>query len=416
MPPADAPLVRSAADDSTLLRTHPLRILQVVEATFAGVGRHVMDLCKALLARGHEVHLAYSPLRMEGRFERSMEELSNLVAYRIEMPRCPSLLDGRVILELRRYLRKHGPFDVVHGHSSKGGAIARLASHRSARRVYTAHAFRTLDPQLGLSGRLIYGMAERVLGQGLTDAFIAVSKEEAEEARRLGIGPDRAHVVPNGIEPPNVPGRAEVRTQLGLTETSICLMWVGRLGSQKAPDRFVRLLARLVREAPEVQGLMIGSGPLEVQIRALISEHGLSGNLRLMQDDHAARYMPAADVFALTSRYEGLPYVLLEAQSLGVPVVAFEVGGLSSAIEPGVTGFTCGQAEEDRYLDALRRLIKDPDLRAAMGHAARQRARQFGLDLMVDRIEALYRSPLGSAERYDPSLLNEGLMTFRTKS
>ena len=90
---------------SPALRSGPsrqsrLKILEVVEATFAGVGRHVSDLCAALLARGHEVHLAYSPVRIEDRFARAIAALADLRTFPVQLARAPAPSDVRAILEL----------------------------------------------------------------------------------------------------------------------------------------------------------------------------------------------------------------------------------------------------------------------------------------------------------------------------
>ena len=368
-----------------------LKILEVVEATFAGVGRHVSDLCAALLARGHQVHLAYSSVRIEDRFARAIAALSDLHTFPVQLAPTPAPSDVRAILSLRRYIRARGPFDVVHGHSSKGGAIARLAAvGLCSARVYTPHALRTLDPELSRGERMLYESVERVLGRSLTAAFVGVAPEEAREARRLGIPPERTHVVPNGLVLPVMPDRAIVRASYGFEDGHVCLMWIGRLAPQKAPDRFVRLFSSLAGEFPEVRALMIGSGPLESRLGDLVRDLGLADRLRMIEDQHAVLSMPAADIFVITSRYEGLPYVLLEAQSLGLPVVGFEVGGLSTVVDRGATGFVVPQDDEAGFHAALRRLVSDAGLRRAMGDAARRRRQCFQLDDMVDRIEALY--------------------------
>ena len=237
---------------------------------------------------------------------------------------------------------------------------------------------------------MLYESVERVLGRSLTAAFVGVAPEEAREARRLGIPPERTHVVPNGLVLPVMPDRAIVRASYGLDDGHVCLMWIGRLAPQKAPDRFVRLFSSLAGEFPEVRALMIGSGPLESRLGDLVRDLGLADRLRMIKDQHAVLSMPAADIFVITSRYEGLPYVLLEAQSLGLPVVGFEVGGLSTVVDRGATGFVVPQDDEAGFHAALRRLVSDAGLRRAMGDAARRRGQCFQLDDMVDRIEALY--------------------------
>jgi glycosyltransferase involved in cell wall biosynthesis len=376
-----------------------LKVLQVVEASFAGVGRHVVDLCAGLLARGHEVHLVYSPVRMEQHFAARIDALAGLRTRRLWLVRAPGPSDLPAALALRRYLHAHGPFDVVHGHSAKGGAVARLAAAGlPVARVYTPHALRTLDPGLSHGKRFLCETVEKLLGRHLTDAVIAVAEEEAGEAARLGLQAARTHVVPNGLTLPALPVRTTVRARHGLTEQDVCLMWVGRLAAQKDPHRFIRVFTALAGQVPEARAIMIGSGPLQAEVEASVHALGLAGRLQLLRDEEAVLSMPAADIFVSTSRYEGLPYVVLEAQSVGLPVVGFATGGFSTAIEPGATGFILDQADEAGLAMALRRLIGDAELRRAMGGAAARRAQRFRLADMIDQIDALYRR-LAAARR-----------------
>jgi glycosyltransferase involved in cell wall biosynthesis len=238
---------------------------------------------------------------------------------------------------------------------------------------------------------MLYEAVERVLGRRLTAAFVGVAPEETCEARRLGVPAERAHIVPNGLVIPVVmPERAVVRAKYGLDDRHVCLMWVGRLAPQKAPDRFVRFFSNLAGQTPEVRAVMIGSGPQEPWLRELVRDLRLADRLQIVQDQHAVLSMPAADIYVMTSRYEGLPYVLLEAQSVGLPVVAFEVGGLSTAIGNGATGFAVAQDDEAGLHAAVLWLVSNARVRRNMGDAARRRAECFRLDHMVDRIEALY--------------------------
>ena len=106
----------------------PFRVLMVVESSAGGTGRHVMDLSEGLLARGCEVHMVYSPQRMDSTFR---DRLSNLQALRhtaLPMQRSIHPSEFAALLAIRRYLHSFGPFDIIHGHSSKGGALARLAA------------------------------------------------------------------------------------------------------------------------------------------------------------------------------------------------------------------------------------------------------------------------------------------------
>ena len=104
-----------------------MRVAIMTEASSAGVGRHVIDLCTALAENGDEVHLLYSTGRLDKAFEDGLNKLGARVRSTvIEMQRAPHTTDVKALRALKQYVRDHGPFDVLHGQSSKGGALARL--------------------------------------------------------------------------------------------------------------------------------------------------------------------------------------------------------------------------------------------------------------------------------------------------
>jgi glycosyltransferase involved in cell wall biosynthesis len=380
------------ASSSAVAARASLRLALVVESTFAGVARHVADLAEGLLQRHHEVHLVYSTLRMEAYFRERIAALRGLKTSILDVDRAPSLRDGQSISRLRAYLKTAGPFDVVHGHSSKAGAIARLAAAGlGVSRVYTPNAFRTADPELGLLEHCAYALVERTLGRLASDVVIVVSPEEFDEALQIGIPKERLRLIINGARMPSLRPRQEVRRDLGLRSDDLLLLFVGRLVPQKGADRFVEIFAQVAGTEPNLKGVVIGSGAMERQLWTRIRQLGLEDRLCLMASQEAVQFMPGADVLVVTSRYEGMPYTLIEAQYVGLPIVAFRAGGVSTAIADGKTGFICEQDDTDGLVSALRRLARDPILRQRMGLAARDRAPAFDLDCMVDATEALYQ-------------------------
>ncbi len=314
------------------------RVLLVLEASFAGAGRHVLDLAAGLLALGQDVHLVYSPRRMELRFARELFalEAKGLVTVQVPMAPEPGPEDLASVWRVRRYLRTAGPFDVIHGHSSKGGAVARLAAiGLDVRRLYTPHAFKTMDPTISAAKRCLYGTVERLLARFATERLLLVSADEARHARAQRMPIEKLKVIPNGTRiPDDVPDRVLARARFGLREEAVVLAWVGRLAPQKAPERFVALVAALRAEMPDLRALMLGYGELEDRIVAQIRGHDLGSILQLHTDRRGWDAMAAADLFVLTSRYEAMPYVVLEAQALGIPIVATDVSGVHDVAPP----------------------------------------------------------------------------------
>ncbi|MCG8443418.1 MAG: glycosyltransferase, partial [Caulobacterales bacterium] len=175
----------------------------VIESLAEGSGRHVVDLATGLGARGHRVTVAYSSLRADQRFIDRLEAAENVRLASFRMKRSVHPSDAAAIASLWRLIRRHGPFDIVHGHSSKGGAAARLAPAGRARRVYTPHAFRTLDPAASWASTTFYGAIERTLAAFASDVVVCVSDDELAHARDvLKIAPGKLTKCANGIRPP----------------------------------------------------------------------------------------------------------------------------------------------------------------------------------------------------------------------
>lgn len=364
-----------------------LRILHVVEAAFAGTGRHVLDLMRGTIEQGHEVHLAYSPLRMERRFAEELRALDAVRSVAVPMRRAPGLADIAAAGAVRRYLRRHGPFDVVHGHSSKGGVVARLAAvGLDVARVYTAHAFKSMDPTLGWAARRFCGGTEALLGRHFSDIVITTSPEETRHAHLLGIPAARCRCIPNASHPPgDLPDRAAARALFDLADDSPCLLFVGRLVPQKVPERFVDLVRDLLPEMPRLRGLMLGFGPLEPAVRQRIAAAGLGRHIALHTDRRGWDGIAAADLLVVTSDYEGMPYILLEAAAVGLPIVTTDVGGARLVVTPHENGLIVPPGDAAALLRAARTVLVDRTRFAGARRPARTPADMVAATIEVYR-------------------------------
>jgi len=370
------------------------RVLMVVESSAGGTGRHVLDLSAGLAGRGCDVHLIYSTGRADRLFLDRLAGLGTVRATAMTMRTSIHPGDLAVTLAVRRYLRRHGPFDAVHGHSSKGGAVARLAAlGTGVPAFYTLHGFIIMDPGLARLKRLAYLAIEFALSR-MTARVIAVSPEEGRAASRLGLGRSRVIVVPNGIGPVALTPRAEARAALGVAEGDPVIGFVGRLVAQKAPDVLLRAFAIAARAAPGATLAVVGSGPLGPRLRGLADELGVGERVLWLGERDARGVLAAFDVFALSSRKEGLPYVVLEAMSAGLPIVATATAGVEILVEPGVNGTVVAADDAAAFAAALVELATSPARRARFGLASRERAARFSIDAMVDRTLSAYLGDL----------------------
>ncbi len=367
-----------------------MKICLVIETGGGGAGRHVIDLARHFARRGHDVTVIYSAVRAEPGFLTELEALRVTLAS-VEMHRAPGLHDFRAVKALSAVIKKLGPFDIVHGHSSKAGALIRLASVGGAKRVYTPHAFRGLDPQASVGTRWIYNCVEIFLGAARTDALITVSSDERAFASRLKIAPGRLHLIRNGVIDPVTIDRDAVRRSFGITPEQVVLGFVGRLSYQKAPERFIEVAARAMALNPQLRAFIIGDGENAGEVEAAIAASGFADRFIWRRGVSAQDYIGAFDILMMTSRYEGLSYVLLESMAARVPIISTAVAGVEDVIENGRSGIIVDETEPvDALLGALVPLITDDVRRHEMAkEAGRQSARWNGTRI-IDETEALY--------------------------
>lgn len=339
-----------------------MKILVVVEAS-GGVGRHVLDLCEGLVERGLDVHLVFSPLRADGAFLERLDRVPGITVGRIEMQRSIGPADGKTLLDLMRYIAQNGPFDVIHGHSSKAGALVRMLPPWSTRapKVYTPHAFITMNPSVTGLRRSSFGLVERLLDSVGGSHLIAVSPEERDHALELGIAGRKVSLVINGVDiDVSTAGekRAAVRRELGLEDSHVCIGFVGRLTYQKAPEILIKAYKTLRVANPNLRLVMLGDGEELDKCRTLLGHELTDGTAHILAGCRGIDYMPAFDVFALPSRYEGMAYVHLEAAAFGLPIVTSAVAGATTVVSEGVNGFLAKAGDLEDFTAALARGVE----------------------------------------------------------
>jgi glycosyltransferase involved in cell wall biosynthesis len=373
----------------------PPKVLIVAEATGGGSGRHVAELAEGLLGAGCRVHLIYSDLRAEQTFRDAVASLKGVHARQVPMRREPHWSDMAFLWQIRRYIQKAGGFDIVHAHSSKAGVLARLAAFGTgAAKIYTPHAMRTMDPTLHPGVREFYRAIEVGLARTSCEAVIAVSEYERQHVIEQGVPAAKTHVVTNGIPPVRLNGRAAMRAALGIVPEDVSIGFIGRLVPQKAPGRFVAAVADVARQQPRVRGILVGSGPLRDSVHEAARDAGIFERIVWVTDRHGPEVLPAFDMLLMPSLYEGMPYVLLEALAVGVPVIATDVGGVAEAIEDRVTGFIVPQQDAAALFEKVQLLVENPDLRQDMAKASLRKSGEMSVEHMVEQTLQVYCTAL----------------------
>ncbi len=179
--------------------------------------------------------------------------------------------------------------------------------------------------------------------------------------------------------------------ELGIPPTAPLILAVGRLIAQKDHETLLRAFARMREDHPEARLAILGSGPLEGEIRALVRQLGLDAAALLPGRLEIRDWLERADIFAHTSRWEGFGIVLLEAMLAGLPIVATRVSAVPEVVADGETGLLVEPGSVAALSAALSGLLNDPDRGAALGRAGLVRSRsEFSIAAMADATRAVY--------------------------
>ncbi len=369
------------------------RILLVHQPTDGGVGRHVHDLAHGLATRGYQVVLC-GPGLPEG----VAGEVSHchLALQRAINPRA----DLAAAAALARIVRAVRP-DVVHAHSSKAGAIARAARLRHPRvpLLYSPHGYAFAGCFDRAIERRAYREVERLLALAAT-RVVCVCKAEARLARSVGPS-SRVRVVYNGI-PPASDGPVDPRTRKlsasGPVIGALTLLRPGK-GLETLIDATPHVLAR----NPRAQVAIVGDGPDLDALTARAHRRGVSHAVHFLgPSDEPLSALRGMEIFVHPSWAEAFPYVILEAMSLGLPIVASDVGGVGEALVNGSSGLLVAPHDAVALAHALNDLLEHPDNMARIGTEALGRVgRRFSLAAMIGHMADVYGevapAPRGSA-------------------
>lgn len=358
-------------------------VLHVLEALEGGTARHLVDLVRHVDGISHLV--AVPRRRSFGVTDQTAARVmrdAGASVHLTPMRRQPWAPGNAVALAtLFRLVDRYRP-DIVHGHSSVGGALARLVAGRRPV-LYTPH---------GIVEGGAYLAVERLLGRRVT-RLVAVSPSEGDLAARLRlVPPGRITVIPNGVDIDPPAGAFDLRARLGLAPATPLVGTVARLVPQKAPVLFVRACAIVAHRRPDVHFLLIGSGPLQSDVDVAVRAGRLAGRFHQLRSvPGAAGLLDQLQVVLLLSRFEGGPYLPLEAMRAGTPIVVCDVVGNRDAAQDGVSGFVVPPDDPVAAADRVVELLGHPQTGLAMGLAGRRRvAEHFDVGDMGRRTKALY--------------------------
>ena len=308
------------------------------------------------------------------------------------------LTDLVAFVELVRLFRRLRP-TIVHTHSSKAGILGRWAAWCAGVPVilHTIHGYGITPAQPAWLRRVLI-LLERITGW-ITTHWIAVAQADVEKGITWGLF-DRTQVsvVRPGIDPHpfqaaiDEPTRDALRAEFGAGPAEYLVGTVACLKPQKAPEDFVAVAKQVCDAVPHARFVLIGDGDLRPRIESLIEAKGLHTRLHLAGwRRDIPTVMKIFDAFLLTSHWEGLPRVLLEARAIGLPVVATRVGGIEEAIVPGRHGWLSKAGDIAGLAAHVIRVSKNRDGQPqGRSRSVEALPKEFHLEEMVKQYESLY--------------------------
>jgi glycosyltransferase involved in cell wall biosynthesis len=358
------------------------RILLVHQPIDGGVARHLADLAIGLTQSGHEVVLC-GPALPTG-------APAWLAHERCDMRRAidPGG-DAAALAQLVRTVGRVRPA-LVHAHSSKAGAIARLARLSRPRLpvLYTPHGYAfsgNFDSHLQ---RSLYREIERVLAP-LASRVLCVCEAEGRLARTVG-PPGRVRVVHNGIEPPGDGHADERMTELSHAGPVVCALTLLRPG--KGLETLIDAVPLIRARHPRLQVAIWGDGPELGALRSRAAGRAVGETVRFLgQSTDPPAALRGAEIFVHPSLAESFPYVILEAMSVRAAIVASDVGGVAEALVDGESGVLVPPGNVDALAAALIDLLDDRVGREHLGGCARARVeRVFTRERMIEGVLGVY--------------------------
>lgn len=381
--------------DDMLEEAEGLRVVHVVlSLDLGGLERIVIDLVREGRTFGQLTSVVC--LERPGMLAAELESL-RVPVFCVEKP--PGFRP-EIFRRLRKLFRVLEP-DIVHTHQI--GALCYAG--RAASRVGVPVVVHTEHGKNYASRRRTRWLG-RLAGR-YAQRFFCVSRDIAEELGTCRIvSKTKIALAPNGIDIAkfrNPAAGIDARCELGIPPSAPVIGAIGRLNEIKRHDLLIRAFARLKLRSPDARLLLVGDGPKRSELEQLAAELLPADCVRFVGYQSAPeRYLQAMDIFAMSSRSEGMPLAVLEAWAAGVPVVASRVGGIPELIVDGHTGLLTEFDDVQGLADALERLLRDQALAQSIRCAAGKRVEtQYSLSQMAANYQREYEELLSGSATVD---------------
>jgi glycosyltransferase involved in cell wall biosynthesis len=368
-----------------------LKIVHMLRAPLGGLFRHVVDVARGQIERGHRVGLIVDSTTSGANAEATFAELAPRLALgilRVPITRELNPRDFRALWSISKHLTELSP-DVLHGHGAKGAALARLTwAAPDAIRVYTPHGGSLVYSPGTITGSF-YRSLERLLNSR-TDLFLFESTYIADLFRTVISKPQAlVRVVRNGI------AESEFET-IAPRPDATDIVCVGELRPVKGIDVLIEAIAIMARSGRKVTATIAGEGPDSQKLRDQAKHLGVDAQIRFIGHCPARKAFAMGRMLVMPSRAESLPYVALEAAAAGIPMIATDVGGVHEIYGPHSAELIPPDDLGALIASITAALNKPEDIRQ-LAENLRMRVRsEFSLATMVECNLAAYREAIAA--------------------
>jgi len=371
-----------------------IRVIHIVPMLSPGGAERVaVHIATGLNRRRFEPIVISFANRVDCDLDRLLDQAGVEVRYLGKRPG----FDYRMYFRLPPELHECQP-DVVHTHLHVFRyALPFLLLRKKVSLLHTVHNLAEREIEPGLRWLQRYALNHGVVP-------VAVAEEVANSLGRL-YGIQRCRVVPNGIPidcyaSPQLPGR-EWRAREGFKESDVLFVCVARFAPQKNHALLLNSFAQGPASNPNAHLVLVGEGILQERLEAQAKNLGLTHQVHFLGlRTDIPEVLGAADVFVLSSDFEGNPLSVMEAMAAGLPIVSTGAGGVPDLIESGKEGILVQPGDVQGLSDSMTFLLRNRELRKCMGMAAARRAREhFDVPVMVRAYEKIYENLVSHSHR-----------------
>jgi len=361
-------------------------LLVVCNTKLHGTERYVIELARNLSKELFDVYVATPEI---GEISELLLKynINELVFHNRRM----NLFTLRGALNLFKFIREY-KFDVIHANA---GIIPNILGKLLGVRVnieikhgihYTDEVLRKLPFKKKI---------QEWIKQFFVDYFIAISNNDKERmVKYFFLEEEKIKIIYNGIDINFLlPYRKILNLEKETSKTLITIGNIGRITFLKGHDVLIEAFYKLATIRQNVKLVIVGTGENEPEIKKLIEMKGLTDKVILMgYKTNIFDYLKTFDIFVLTSRFEGVPYVILEAMSIGVPIISTKVGGIDNILEDGKTALLVEKENIEKIFEAMLKLVDDPLLRYKLASNSIEEVKNYSISKMVSETSALYLS------------------------